>query len=102
MLLIQYEAETLALIFDLAVTLRDEPWWLYSLSIIPQVSCCGFIEFKYRNTTTSFANSIRLVFPDVIYILYSIFICACVGVCECVHSLYSIPLKLELHHYVSA
>lgn len=63
------------------MTLRDEPGRLYSLSIIPQVSCHGFIEFKYRNTAAGLAKSISLVFPDVIEDLYTIF-CACVGVCE--------------------
>lgn len=75
-------AETLAHVFNLSVTLRDEPGWVCSLSIIPQVSCHGFIEFKYRNTAANLTKSISLVFPDVIEDLHTIFFCACVGVCE--------------------
>lgn len=69
----------LALVFNLSVTVRDALAWLYSLSIIPQVS--WFHRVKNRNTAASLAKSISLLFPDVTEELHTLLFCACVGVC---------------------
>lgn len=63
-LVIKYEVVTL-LVFGLLLTLRDGAGWLCSVSIIPQKSSHHITEFKYRNTATSLAKSINLMFPDV-------------------------------------
>lgn len=60
----EYVPETLVLLFNLSVTLRDAPGCLYSPSVTPQVS--WFHRVKNRNTATSLAKYIILVFPDVI------------------------------------
>lgn len=48
--------------------------WISYLGIITQASCCGFIEFKYRNTFAALAKyKFSLMFPDVTENLHSIY-----------------------------